>query len=204
MWYPIIITLAWVVFHLTFRIKAVGREHLISDRGFVLAPNHVAALDPVFVVLARFWGRRMVVLAKEEIFSNWFFRWFFKAVNVIPVHRGKGDGDVIGKFVDDVREGQGALIFPEGTRSKDGNLGKLKSGAFVIAAEAGVDIIPCRVIYKGGKCKLFGRCTVVFGEPIPAAQLTLGEPRSATRLRECKALLEQRMEQLLEENRHYL
>lgn len=204
MLYPFIISLAWVVFHLTFRIKAVGRENLITDRGFVLAPNHVAALDPVFVVLARFWGKRMVVLAKEELFSNWFFRWFFKNVNVIPIHRGKGDGDVIEKFVDDVRAGQGALLFPEGTRSKDGKLGRLKSGAFVIAAEAGVDIIPCRVIYKGGKCKLFGRCTVVFGKPIPAAELTLGEPRSAARLRECKDLLEERLEQLLADNTQYL
>lgn len=73
----------------------------------------------------------------------------------------------------------GRWVFPEGTRTKDGNLGKLKSGAFVIAAEAGVDMIPCRIIYKGGKMRVFGRCTVVFGKPIPAEKLKLGEPRSA-------------------------
>ena len=76
----------------------------------------------------------------------------------------------------EVREGRGALVFPEGTRTKDGNLGKLKSGAFVIAAEAGVDMIPCRIIYKGGKMRVFGRCTVVFGKPIPAEKLKLGPP----------------------------
>ena len=92
----------------------------------------------------------------------------------------------------------------EGTRTKDGNLGKLKSGAFVIAAEAGVDMIPCRIIYKGGKMRVFGRCTVVFGKPIPAEKLKLGEPRSAARLRECKALLAEELEKLLEENRQYL
>ena len=98
----------------------------------------------------------------------------------------------------------GALVFPEGTRTKEGNLGKLKSGAFVIAAEAGVDMIPCRIIYKGGKMRVFGRCTVVFGKPIPAEKLKLGEPRSAARLRECKALLAEELEKLLEENRQYL
>ena len=73
-----------------------------------------------------------------------------------------------------------------------------------MAAQAGVDMIPCRVIYKGGKMKLFGHCTVVFGKPIPAEKLTLGQPRSAARLRECKQLLTEALEQLLAENQQYL
>ena len=114
----------------------------------------------------------------------------------------------------EVREGRGALVFPEGTRTKEGNLGKLKSGAFVIAAEAGVDMIPCRIIYKGGKMRVFGRCTVVFGKPIPAEKLKLGEPRSAARLEEIRfsayrdkvagILTPEELEKLLEENRQYL
>ncbi len=64
-------------------------------------------------------------------------------------------------------------------------------------------MIPCRIIYKGGKMRVFGRCTVVFGKPIPAEKLKLGEPRSAARLRECKALLAEELEKLLEENRQY-
>ena len=176
MWfYWIIVPLAWLVWHIAFRIRVIGRENLIHDRGFVIAPNHISAIAPVFVVIARFWGRPMVIMAKEELFEisrllNWAWR----------------------------------HVFPEGTRTKDGNLGKLKSGAFVIAAEAGVDMIPCRIIYKGGKMRVFGRCTVVFGKPIPAEKLKLGEPRSAARLRECKALLAEELEKLLEENRQYL
>lgn len=205
MLYPIIIFLAWVVWHIAFRIKVIGRENLIKDRGFVLAPNHISAIDPVFVAVARFTGPRMIILGKEELFGkNWFFDWFFRQVNVRPVQRGKGDTTVVDEAIREVKNGRGLLIFPEGTRSKDGKLGRLKSGAFVVAAQAGVDMIPCRVIYKGGKMKLFGRCTVVFGEPIPAAQLDLGEPRSAARLRECKALLTERLEQLLEENKQYM
>lgn len=205
MLYPIIIFLAWVVWHIAFRIKVIGRENLIKDRGFVLAPNHISAIDPVFVAVARFTGPRMIILGKEELFGkNWFFDWFFRQVNVRPVQRGKGDTTVVDEAIREVKNGRGLLIFPEGTRSKDGNLGRLKSGAFVVAAQAGVDMIPCRVIYKGGKMKLFGRCTVVFGEPILAAQLDLGEPRSAARLRACKALLTERLEQLLEENKQYM
>ena len=205
MLYCIIVPLAWVIWHVAFRIKVIGRENLIRDRGFVLAPNHLSALDPVFVVLARFWGPKMLVMGKEELFHiNPFFTWFFRRVGVVPVHRGKGDTAVVDQAIECVRNGQGLLIFPEGTRSKDGNLGKLKSGAFVVAAQAGVDMIPCRIMYKGGKLKLFGRCTVVFGSPIPAEQLELGEPRSASKLRACKQLLAQRLEELLEQNRQYL
>lgn len=202
--YCIAITLAWLLWHLVFRIRVVGREYLIHDRGFVIVANHLHALDPTFVVLARYWGKRLLVLAKEELFHiNWFYSWFFRHVGVRPVQRGKGDTDLIDDVIDQVRAGSGLLIFPEGTRSKDGNLGRLKSGAFVVAAEASVDIIPCRVIYKGGKLKLFGTCTVVFGKPIPAQEIALGEPRSAARLRECKALVADRLEQLLEENKKY-
>lgn len=205
--YWLVVPLLWVVFHLVFRFRVVGRENLPRGRqGFVLAPNHLCAIDPVFVVLARFWGRRMVVMGKEELFEiNGLVTWFFKAVNVIPVHRGRGDTAVVDRAIWDVRhKGRGLLIFPEGTRSKDGNLGKLKSGAFVVASEAGVPMVPCRIIYGGGKMKLFGRCTVVFGKPIPAELLALGPTRSAARLRECKQLLHDALEQLLEENKQYL
>ena len=57
MWfYWIIVPLAWLVWHIAFRIRVIGRENLIHDRGFVIAPNHISAIDPVFVVIARFWG----------------------------------------------------------------------------------------------------------------------------------------------------
>lgn len=77
MWfYWIIVPLAWLVWHIAFRIRVIGRENLIHDRGFVIAPNHISAIDPVFVVIARFWGRPMVIMAKEELFEisrllNW-------------------------------------------------------------------------------------------------------------------------------------
>lgn len=205
MFYLIIVPLAWIVWHIAFRIKVIGRENLIRDRGFVLASNHISAIDPVFIVLARFWGRRMLIMGKEELFEvNPFITWFMRAVNVVPVHRGRGDTAAVDKAVESVKGGQGLLIFPEGTRSKDGNLGKLKSGAFVVASAAGVDMTPCRIIYKGGKMRLFGHVTIVFGPPIPAEKLALGEEHSARRLRECKALLEEHLERLLEENRQYL
>ena len=65
--YYILLPLAWIVFHIGFRVECVGRENLkkIETRGCILAPNHISAIDPVFVVITRFWGRRMVAFAKK-------------------------------------------------------------------------------------------------------------------------------------------
>ena len=61
--YYILVPLAWLVFHIGFRVRCEGRENLkkIGTKGCIIAPNHISAIDPVFVVIARFWGRRMTV-----------------------------------------------------------------------------------------------------------------------------------------------
>ncbi|MEG1477105.1 MAG: lysophospholipid acyltransferase family protein, partial [Oscillospiraceae bacterium] len=140
MFYCFIVTLACIAWHIIFRIKVIGKENLIKDRGFVLCPNHISAIDPVFIVIARFWGKRMLIMGKEELFNiSPIISWIFRHVGVIPVQRGKGDSGAVDTAIEKVKGGQGLLIFPEGTRTKDGNLGRLKSGAFVVAAAANVD-----------------------------------------------------------------
>ena len=146
----------------------------------------------MFVVLARFWGKKMLILAKEELFEkSAFLRWFLLQVGAIPLARGKADTGALDEAVRDCRAGRGLLIFPEGTRTKTGQTAKPKSGAFVIASMAGVDMIPCRILYDTpqGFMRLFCRVRVCFGEAIPAEKLDLGEERSAAKLRACKQLL---------------
>lgn len=202
MFYCIVVAAAWLLWHLVFGIRVVGRQYLPRDRGFVLAPNHISAIDPVFVVIARFWGKRMIILGKEEIFGvNPFFSWFFRHVGVVAIRRGAGETDVLDGVVSQVRAGQGVLIFPEGTRSKTGEPGRLKSGAFVIASAAGVDMIPCRIIYRHTFMRLFSRVRVCFGPPIPAAALDLGEKKSTAKLRQNKQLLLTAWDELYKANR---
>ena len=134
MFYCFIVTAAWLVWHIGFRIRVIGRENLPKEGGFVLAPNHISAIDQVFVVVARFWGKRLLIMAKEEILQvNPVFTWMFRHVGVVGIERGRGDVNVVDELIGDVQKGQGLLIFPEGTRSKTGQVGKVKSGAFVIA-----------------------------------------------------------------------
>lgn len=203
MFYCVMVGGAWLLWHLVFRIQVVGKEHLPKDgRGFVLASNHISAIDPVFIVIARLWGKRMLIMAKAELFRiNPILSWMFRNVGVFGVERGKGDTQVVEQAVAKVRAGQGMLIFPEGTRSKTGELGKIKSGAFVVASEAGVDMIPCRIIYQHGTMRLFSRVKVCFGPAIPASELDLGEQKSAARLRQGKQLLADAWESLYQQNR---
>lgn len=202
MFYCFVVGAAWLLWHLVFGIRVVGRQYLPRDRGFVLAPNHISAIDPVFVVIARFWGRRMIILGKEEIFGvNPFFSWFFRHVGVVAIRRGAGETDVLDGVISQVQNGQGVLIFPEGTRSKTGEPGRLKSGAFVIASAAGVDMIPCRIIYRHTFMRLFSRVRVCFGPPIPAAALDLGEKKSTAKLRQNKQLLLTAWDELYKANR---
>ena len=199
--YYILLPLAWIVFHIGFRVECVGRENLkkIETKGCILAPNHISAIDPVFVVITRFWGRRMVAFAKKELFEiNGFLSWFFRCSGAVCVRGTKEELGVIDDTVAFCKEGGTLLIFPEGTREKEGTFLPLKSGLFLIAAQAAVDVIPVRIVYHtpDGKMKLFCKVTVHYGAPIPAGQFAMEGRRDIKKLRENKQLLLEKWSEL--------
>ena len=188
--YYILLPLAWIV----FRVRAEGRDNLkkIRTRGYILAPNHISAIDPVFVLITRFWGRRMIVFAKKELFEiNAFLSWFFRCAGAMCVRGTKEEAAVIDETVARCQNGESLLIFPEGTREKDGTFLQPKSGLFVIAAAAAVDVVPVRIHYEtpDGKMKLFCKVRVVYGEPLPAAQFAMESRRDMKKLRANKQAL---------------
>ena len=192
--YYILLPLAWIVFHIGFRVECIGRENLkkVRTNGCIIAPNHVSAIDPVFVVITRFWERRMVVFAKKELFEiNVLLTWFFRWMGALCVRGTREELDVIDQTVEACRNGGTLLIFPEGTREKEGKLLQPKSGLFVIAAQAAVDVVPVRILYDtpDGRMKLFCKVKVVYGEPMPAAQFAMESRRDLKTLRANKQAL---------------
>jgi len=192
--YYILLPLAWLVFHIGFRVECVGRENLkkVQTGGCVLAPNHVSAIDPVFVVITRFWGKRMVVFAKKELFEiNALLTWFFRCMGALCVRGTRDELETIDKTVEVCKNGGTLLIFPEGTREKEGKLLPPKSGLFVIAAQAAVDVVPVRILYDtpDGKMRLFCKVKVIYGEPMPAAQFAMESRRDLKTLRANKQAL---------------
>lgn len=192
--YYILLPLAWLVFHIGFRVECVGRENLkkVQTDGCILAPNHVSAIDPVFVVITRFWGKRMVVFAKKELFEiNALLTWFFRCMGALCVRGTRDELETIDKTVEVCKNGGTLLIFPEGTREKEGKLLPPKSGLFVIAAQAAVDVVPVRILYDtpDGKMRLFCKVKVIYGEPMPAAQFAMKSRRDLKTLRANKQAL---------------
>ena len=192
--YYILLPLAWLVFHIGFRVECVGRENLkkVQTGGCILAPNHISAIDPVFVVITRFWGKRMVVFAKKELFEiNALLTCFFRCMGALCVRGTRDELETIDKTVEVCKNGGTLLIFPEGTREKEGKLLPPKSGLFVIAAQAAVDVVPVRILYDtpDGKMRLFCKVKVIYGEPMPAAQFAMESRRDLKTLRANKQAL---------------
>ena len=124
-------------------------------------------------------------------------------MGAVAIERGKGDTTTVEKLTNECKNGTGIMIFPEGTRTKTGKLGMIKSGAFVIAAAAGADMLPVRIIYgtKDGRLHLFCKVRIVFGEAIPAADLQIKDPsHKIAELRRMKNRLRDELEQLLADN----
>ena len=111
--YYILLPLAWLVFHIGFRVHTVGRENLrkVQTKGCIIAPNHVSAIDPVFIVISRFWGRRMLVFAKKELFEiNALLTWFFRCCGALCVRGTKDELEIIDRTVEACRAGETLLI----------------------------------------------------------------------------------------------
>ncbi len=172
MLYHIAVFLVRVAYALFYHIRVEGRENIPKKGAYIFASNHRSYADPVLVVIC---GRgRFCFMAKSELFENKLFGWLIRVLGAFPVERGKGDTAAIDHAVSTVQNGTNLLIFPEGTRSMTGKVGRGKTGVALIAAKAGADVIPVGINFKG-KLHFRSKIVVRFGKPIPAARLALAE-----------------------------
>ena len=204
MLYAFLLGAVSVLFRILFSYRVEGRENLTvyksNGRPFVICANHLHIFDPVFIAMAWGAGRKLSIMGKAELFKNPFFAWVFTKVGVFPVDRGKGDTAVIDKAVSDVKDGHGMLIFPEGTRGNSDVMLRFKSGAFMVAAQTGADIIPVRVIYPTAtrKLRFFGPVVIKIGPAVPSEEMNMtGGSRRA--LRAAKATVRDKIDDLLSE-----
>jgi len=153
-----------------FKIQIEGMENIPDDRGIILCCNHRTYLDPIFLGLRL--KRKLCFMAKEEMFRKPGLGWLVKELGAFPLKRGTGDTKAIENAIQAVQNGGVFAIFPEGTRSKTGELLKPKSGAVLIAAKTGGDIIPCCIKYEE-KVRFRSKVSVTYGEVIKNEELGL-------------------------------
>jgi 1-acyl-sn-glycerol-3-phosphate acyltransferase len=127
-----------------WRVRVIGREKVPWDGAAVLVANHLSLLD-ILVVYALF--RPFKWVAKAELLRIPFLGWNMKLNDYVPVWRG--DRESIRRMMAHCRahlaRRSPVLLFPEGTRSRDGRLQAFKDGAFRLAAEANVPVIPIAI-----------------------------------------------------------
>lgn len=153
-----------------FRVRVYGRQGVAQRGGLILAVNHQSYLDPLLVGLAI--DREIHFMARKSLFQNPLFRFLIVTLNAFPIERDSGDVKGVKTALERLKRGCVLLMFPEGTRTRDGSIGRMKAGAGFIAAHAGVPILPVliygayRVWPKQAVLPLPGEIRIAFGKPV--------------------------------------
>jgi 1-acyl-sn-glycerol-3-phosphate acyltransferase len=167
--------LAASVYGVAFPGTVAGLENLPRSGGFLLAANHASHLDPFIV--GSVMPRQVTFFARRTLWTPGFASWWLNAVGVIPVDRdGGSDVGAIKRVLQALKEEKVIIMFPEGTRSRDGQLQDAKPGVGLFACRTQVPVVPARIfgsfeaLGKGGKLPRFGtEVSVVYGKPMAAA-----------------------------------
>ncbi len=152
------------------RLEVHGLENIPTEKGVIIAPNHVSNFDPPIVGVSVPFACHY--FAKEELFANRYFGWLIRHLNAMPVKRGAIDRTAIHDAMDVLKNKGALLFFPEGTRSQDGELHDAKMGISMLARQAGVGVVPVyiagtdKVLPKGASRIHFHKVVVHFGRPV--------------------------------------
>jgi len=144
-----------------YRIEVIGKENMPADGGVLLCANHIDNLDPPVVGITA--PRPVHFMAKEELFSVPVLGKIVPHLNAFPVKRGMSDREALRKGLGILKDGKVLGLFPEGTRSKTGEMGKGLAGAGFFALRSDAHVVPCAII---GPYKAFKKLKVVYGKPI--------------------------------------
>jgi 1-acyl-sn-glycerol-3-phosphate acyltransferase len=172
------------------RIRVKGLERIDDARNYLFMPNHNSNADPPVVVVAL--GRQPRFMAKASLFRIPLFGHVMSSAGFVPVERERRDAAIaaVAAASERLSEGYDFVVFPEGTRSRDGRLLPLKKGPFFMAVESGVAVVPVvvqgtrHILRKGGAVIHGGAVDVEICKPIEVVDLTGPTERKRALLRD--------------------
>ena len=199
---PVMRFLFYTVFRYLFRLAGLvlfkyhcqGRHHLPGTGGAIICANHQSHLDPPLVGMAP--SRHCIYLARKSLFKNPVFGFIISMLDAIPLNRDGMGIEGIKATLRKLKAGETVVMFPEGTRTKTGEMQTLKSGFITLARRAKVPLVPCGFVGaydclpRGGKLPQFERIRCVYGTPITSEQIAeMSDDRLiellTTRMRAC-------------------
>jgi 1-acyl-sn-glycerol-3-phosphate acyltransferase len=157
------------------RVTVSGLEHLDVTRSYVLASNHQSIYD-IPILFANL-PLQLRIVAKESLGRIPFLGWHLQRTGHLLVNRSNPGADIVRKMRRLVSESNSLIVFPEGTRSVDGRVGRFKKGSFLVAMDAGLPVVPVsvagsrHVMQKGRLMVCPGEVRVTVHAPIPSREV---------------------------------
>ena len=174
---------AWLILKTTgVRVRVKGLEHVDPSKSYVFAANHQSIYDIPIVFMSI--PMQLRIVAKESLGKIPFMGWHLHHSGHLLVDRKNPGPDIVEKMKRLVNEAHSLIVFPEGTRSVDGTLGRFKKGSFVVAIDAQLPVVPVSVrgsshVMKKGRLMVCPRdVTVTIHPPIPTAGVAREDVRA--------------------------
>jgi 1-acyl-sn-glycerol-3-phosphate acyltransferase len=170
---------SWILKTTGVRVTVSGLERLDPARSYVLAANHQSIYD--IPILFASLPLQVRIVAKASLGSFPFLGWHLQRTGHLLVNRKNPGADIVDKMKRLVGASHSLIVFPEGTRSVDGRVGRFKKGPFVVAIDAQLPVVPVsvagsrQVMSKGQLMVRPGEVRVTIHEPIPTAGVTRRE-----------------------------
>jgi 1-acyl-sn-glycerol-3-phosphate acyltransferase len=186
MFYRVGSWIVWALLWLLTRYEVIGIENVPRSGPVIIVSNHLSAIDPpILGTVAR---RKVIFMAKEELFRVPFLSWFVRGYEAFPVRRGEADRQAIRKSIEVLRSGFALGLFPEGHRSPDGVLQQAFPGAALVAVQSEAPVVPVAMtgtndVVRWPGLLLRRKVRIVFGEPFEVADLRKPSESSAGRQR---------------------
>jgi 1-acyl-sn-glycerol-3-phosphate acyltransferase len=179
----------WILRTTGVRVHVSGLEHLDPARSYVVASNHQSIYDIPILFAAL--PLQLRIVAKDSLGRVPFLGWHLQRTGHLLVDRRSPGADIVKKMARLVGEHHSLIVFPEGTRSLDGQVGRFKKGTFLVAIDARLPVVPLsvsgsrRVMQKGRLMVCPGDVRLTIHEPIPTLDVDREQVQTfAERVRE--------------------
>ncbi len=146
-------------FSIMFKWTVIGKENIPEEGSIIICSNHISWWDPLIIACSI--KRKMHYMAKNELFHNPLARYILTSLGAFPIRRKEADRKAIKKSLQLLEEGKVLGLFPEGTRSKTGQLLKPQPGVALLALRSKSLIVPVAV---KGPYNFFNPVKVIIGK----------------------------------------